>query len=63
MNGECDFDLPDHLAANYQVNTFSDSVTNKSYCVLVQVLDADGGGYVDKGWGRSLSTTTPHAGI
>ena len=49
MNGQCDFALPPSLA-NYQVRTFTDSVTNKTYFLLMEVLDADVDGFVDKGW-------------
>ncbi len=70
INGLCEFELPASLAANYQVRTFSDAVTGKSYCLLMEVLDADGDGYVDKGWGTfivnnnaarpSLNQSAPH---
>src|SRR5215471_1721872 len=70
MNGQCDFELPASLAANYQVRTFSDAATSKSYCLLMEVLDADGDGYVDKGWGtfivnnnaarQNLNQSAPH---
>ena len=33
MGGQCDFVLPDTLAASYPVRTFTDSVTTKSYCM------------------------------
>lgn len=54
MNGQCAFDLPATLAASYQLRTFTDSVTGKSYCLLMEVLDADLDGIVDKGWGTFI---------
>jgi len=54
MNGQCEFDLPDSLAANYQIRTFTDSGTGKSYCLLMEVLDADENRIVDKGWGTFI---------
>jgi hypothetical protein len=43
MNVACDsVALPPRLATNYQVRTFTDAVTNKPYCLLMEVLDADG---------------------
>ncbi len=54
MGGQCDVALPDTLAANYQVRTFTDSITTKSYCLLMEVLDADDDGIVDRGWGTFI---------
>ena len=54
MGSQCDFTLPDTLAANYQVRTFTDSVTTKRYCLLMEVLDADDDGIVDRGWGTFM---------
>ncbi len=54
MDGQCNFDLPAGLATNYQISTFTDAVTNKSYCLLMEVLDADPNGFVDKGWGTFI---------
>jgi hypothetical protein len=54
MNGACNFALPASLAANYQIRTFTDSLTAKSYCLLMEVLDADLDGVVDKGWGTFI---------
>jgi hypothetical protein len=58
------------LAANYQIRTFKDSLTSKSYCLLMEVLDTDLDGVVDKGWGtfivnnnatrRNLNQSAPH---
>ena len=53
MNGQCGFPLPDSLSANYQVGPFTDSVTGKTYCVLMEVLSANGR-VVDKGWGTFI---------
>lgn len=54
MNGQCDFDLPASLSANYQIRTFTDALTSKSYCLLMEVLDVDLDGIVDKGWGTFM---------
>jgi hypothetical protein len=75
MNGACNFALPASLAANYQIRTFTDSQTDKSYCLLMEVVDAvpavpHPDGVVDKGWGtfivnnnatrRNLNQSAPH---
>ena len=70
MNGACNFALPASLEANYQISTFTDSLSTKSYCLLMEVLDADFDGVVDKGWGtfivnneatrRNLNQSAPH---
>jgi hypothetical protein len=71
MNGACNFALPASLAANYQIRTFTDSLTAKSYCLLMEVLDANPlDRVVDKGWGtfivnnnatrRNLNQSAPH---
>jgi hypothetical protein len=70
MSGLCNFGLPASLADNYQIRTFTDALTNKSYCLLMEVLDADLDGFVDKGWGtfivnsnatrRDLNHSAPH---
>lgn len=75
MNGACNFALPASLAANYQIRTFPDSPTAKSYCLLMEVVDAvpavpHPDGVVDKGWGtfivnnnakrRNLNHSAPH---
>jgi hypothetical protein len=72
MNGACNFALPASLAANYQIRTFTtDPPIAKTYCLLMEVLDADlPHGVVDKGWGtfivnnnakrRNLNQSAPH---
>jgi Peptidase family M23 len=70
MNGACNFALPASLAANYQIRTFTDSQTLKSYCLLMEVLDVNSDRVVDKGWGtfivnnnakrRNLNHSAPH---
>lgn len=68
LKGECDkIALPASLRTNYAVKTLSDG--GKGYCVLMEVMDADSNGKVDKGWGtfvinnnpkRELSIQAPH---
>ena len=63
MNGSCNFILPASLADDYQVNSFTDLVSQKSYCVLMETLDANNDGFVDKGWGTFIvnnSATRPN---
>ena len=54
LNGACDFALPASLAANAQVRTFTDTGSGKSYCLLMEVLDANNNGKVDKGYGTFI---------
>lgn len=58
LAGECGFALPATLDGIMQVRTFTDSDNGKSYCVLMEVEDADSDGYVDRGWGTFLVDTT-----
>jgi hypothetical protein len=69
LGGSCDFPPPASLAGIVQVRTFADSSNGKSYCVLMEVQDANGNGIVDRGWGtfivdshaeRELSHQAPH---
>lgn len=59
MQGACDFVLPPSLAGIMQVRTFHDSGNGKDYCLLMEALDADNNGVVDRGWGTFL--VDPHA--
>jgi hypothetical protein len=69
LQGSCDFVLPASLAGIMQIRTFTDSGNGKRYCLLMEVLDANNNGVVDRGWGtfivdpnavRELSHQAPH---
>jgi len=69
LGGACSFALPASLASVAQVRTFTDSGNGKGYCLLMEVLDADNDGKVDRGWGtfvvnaaaqRMVSHHAPH---
>jgi hypothetical protein len=69
LSGTCSSTLPANIAANMQRRTFTDSQNGKTYCLLMETQDADGDGYVDKGWGtfitdgnavRQISHQAPH---
>ena len=54
LNGACNFALPAAIATAAQIRTFNDSSTGKSYCLLMEVLDANNNGKVDRGWGAFM---------
>jgi hypothetical protein len=67
--GACSFLLPVNLAGIVQLREFSDASNGRHYCLLMEVRDADGDGFVDRGWGtfivyggarRELSHQAPH---
>jgi len=69
LQGQCGFALPSSLAPVMEMRTFTDSANGKSYCLLMEVLDANANGKVDRGWGtfvvdnaatRELSIQAPH---
>jgi hypothetical protein len=69
LGGSCNVTLPASLAGITQVRTFADSGNGRSYCLLMEVLDANNDGKVDRGWGtfivynnatRELSHQAPH---
>jgi hypothetical protein len=69
LGGSCDFPPPVSLSGIMTVRTFTDSGNAKSYCLFMEVRDADGNGIVDRGWGtfilnpqaqRELSHQAPH---
>jgi hypothetical protein len=69
LEGSCGFALPASLAGVMQIRSFSDSSNGKTYCLLMEVLDANNNGLVDRGWGtfvvdasaeRELSHHAPH---
>lgn len=69
LQGQCGSSLPSSLVSNLQRRTFTDSQNGKAYCLLMETNDANGDGYVDKGWGtfivdngavREISHQAPH---
>ena len=69
MQGQCGFALGSNIAANMAIRTFTDSGNGRTYCVLMETLDANNNGFVDKGWGtfityanatREMSHHAPH---
>jgi hypothetical protein len=69
LQGSCGFALPASLAGAMEIRTFTDSGNGKSYCLLMEVLDANNNGKVDRGWGTfivdnaatlALSHQAPH---
>lgn len=69
LQGSCGFALPASLLGITRISNFSDSSNGRSYCVLMEVRDANGDGFVDRGWGtfvvysgatRELSHQAPH---
>jgi hypothetical protein len=52
LKGHCDFALPPSLAGVMRLRSFDDD--QKTYCVLMEVRDADADGYVDRGWGTFI---------
>jgi hypothetical protein len=54
LNGACNFALPAAIAAAAQIRTFTDTGTGASYCLLMEILDANGNGKVDRGWGAFM---------
>jgi len=70
LAGKCDdLTLPASLKNAYTISTFKDNENNSSYCVLMETLDENQNGYVDRGWGtfivnnkpsRELSIQVPH---
>lgn len=55
LAGDCSAALPASLATVMQLRSFSDSANGRSYCLLMEVADADGNGTVDKGWGTFVT--------
>jgi hypothetical protein len=69
LQGQCGGNLPASLAAPMRLVAFQDGDNQKTYCVLMETEDADGDGYVDRGWGtfivdpaasRELIQEAPH---
>lgn len=69
LQGSCSVTLPASLAGIAELRTFTDSGNGRSYCLLMEVLDANNNGKVDRGWGtfivfadatREISHHAPH---
>ena len=58
LNGHCDFALPASLAGAMRLRSFEDGDNGKTYCVLMEVEDANADGYVDRGWGTFIVDPT-----
>jgi hypothetical protein len=54
LNGACSFALPAAIAAAAQIRTFTDTSSGKTYCLLMEVLDGNNNGKVDRGWGAFM---------
>ena len=55
LQGNCSFALPASLAGNAQLRTFTDAQNGRSYCLLMEVADANNNGVVDRGWGTFIT--------
>ncbi len=54
-NGRCtDITLPDRLRSAYAIRAITDATDQHTYCVLLEVADANGNGVVDRGWGTVM---------
>jgi len=51
--------LPKSLRTNYVLSPFTDTENGQSYCVLMESLDKDNNGLVDKGWGTFITDVQP----
>jgi hypothetical protein len=54
LEGRCGPEIPARLARVMQLRTFRDSGSDRSYCLFMEVLDADRNGFVDHGWGTFI---------
>jgi hypothetical protein len=54
LQGSCDFAVPVSLNGIVQVRTFTDTGNGRSYCLLMEVQDQNGDGFVDHGFGTFL---------
>ncbi len=60
LAGNCEsISLPSSLAGNYLIKTFMDRDAEINYCALVEVLDSNSDGRVDKGWGTFIINPNP----
>jgi hypothetical protein len=54
LQGTCGFPLPGSVDGIMQIRAFTDSENGKTYCLFMEVLDANGDGKVDRGWGTFI---------
>lgn len=54
LQGSCDFPVPGSLNGIARVSTFTDTGNGRSYCLLMEVLDRNGNGFVDHGFGTFI---------
>jgi len=54
LQGSCSFTLPASLAGTMQLRPFTDHGNGTTYCLFMEVADADDDGYVDRGWGTFI---------
>ena len=54
LQGPCDFAVPVSLNGIMQVRTFTDTGNGRNYCLLMEVRDQNGDGFVDHGFGTFL---------
>lgn len=55
VDGRCtDIALPDSLRTAYAIRAVTDATDQRTYCVLLEVADANGNGMVDRGWGTVM---------
>jgi len=54
LQGSCGFPLPGSVAGIMQLRTFVDAENGKGYCLFMEILDANGNGKVDRGWGTFI---------
>lgn len=55
LNGSCTVTLPASLQGILQRQPFVDGGNGRTYCVLMEVRDANGNGRVDRGWGTFIT--------
>ncbi len=69
LTGSCSISMPSSLAGIVEVRAFTDTGNGRPYCLLMEVLDGDSNGRVDRGWGtfmvygaavREVSHQAPH---
>ena len=60
FNGSCDtIPLPSTLGGIFSIRSFTDRDTSKTYCVLMEVKDADGDTKADRGLGAIIVNNAP----
>src|SRR5262245_17209545 len=59
LQGSCDFTVPVSLNGIVQVRTFTDTGNGRSYCLLMEVRDQNGDGFVDHAFRTLLAEIDP----